>query len=265
MVRGTHTRKRSRSSANTRPMKRRRTARRRTGRRTNNFTSQSGMGGGLQFRSKRLSRRRWNNMLWNNTLQKQHYRSNIAFSTSINTPATATTMTILGLEALRFAGNTFYTAAGGAIAPDTAQSLPVFTGDIVIRGGIMGIQITNTLNTALADGSVIRGTIYLVKTALDYTPTAITNPVNYGWDPTLTPDFRTKIGRVLYKKNFLLKDTESASIEYRLRIEKMDVGDYTNNKNAYVWFILAGNVDSIVAHNLFIQEYYNMSFVADAV
>lgn len=204
-------------------------------------------------------------MIWNSTLQREHYRSNLAVSTSINTPATINTMTLNIQEALRSAGNQFYVAAGGAIAPDAAQALPTFTGDVVIRGGKIGIRVANTFDTADASRSTINGTVFLVRTSLNFTSGSFPATTQVGWDPTLIQDFRTLIGRIVYRKNFLLRDAETADIEYRLKCEKMDVGDYVNTRNTYLWVVLAGNVDVAAARSFAITTYWNLSFSADAV
>jgi len=265
MARGIHTRKRSRpsSSSKGRTFKRRRTARR--GKRSTNFTSQSGIGGGLQFKARRTSRSAYKKHLWDSTLFKEHYRTNSAFATTIATPASQNSMTVLGLEAMRFATNPFYTAAGGAIAPDSAQALPTFTGNPIIRGGMIGMRIANTVDTAVGSTNSLQGTVFLLRTTKNWVPAAITTPVSLGWDPTLVQDFDTVVGKIVYKKHFLLKDTDVATIEYRLKTTKIDVGDYVNTRNTFVWLVLAGNVDNTISHSFAITQYYNMSFAADAV
>lgn len=252
----------ARRRLNFNPKKRRITRR---GRRSNAFTSQSSTGGGLRFKAKKTSRRAYNRHLWDSTLFKEHYRTNSAFATTIATPAAQNSMTVLGLEAMRFATNPFYTAAGGAIAPDSAQALPTFTGAPIIRGGMIGMRIANTIDASVGFTNSLQGTVFLLRTTKNWVPAAITTPVSLGWDPSLVQDFDTTVGRIVYRKNFLLKDTEVANIEYRLKTMKIDVGDYVNTRNTYVWLVLAGNVDNSVVHNFAITQYYNMSFSADAV
>lgn len=265
MARGMQTRKRSRpvSFAGSKPAKRRRFARKR-GRKATNFTSQSGAGGGLNYKSKKLSRRRWNNMLWNTTLMKEHYRSNAAAQTTVNSPASITSMTVSQQSALRFLGNQFYVATGGAIAPDATDPLPLFTGDIIIRGGKMGIRITNTFDTTATTQNSMQGVVMLVKTTKNYQPAGLPATVPVGWDTSLFPDFNTIIGKVVYRKTFLLRDADSANIEYRLKITKLDEGDYLNDFNTYMWYVFVGNVDVASARSMNITYYYNLSFAADA-
>lgn len=269
MARVTHTRiasrsmlgKRRRAVSGVRPFKRRRFVR---GRRSTNFTSQSGIGGGIRFKSRRVRRSTWRSMLWKTTLQKEHWRSYQAVSTTPTTLASTTTMSSVALPAIRFT-NPFWVAAGGAISPDGSTALPLFSGDVVVRGGTMGLRLTNQLDTTAANAVNVHGMVYLVKTSKNYTPGGFPGTVFVGFDPTLISDFDTLVGRVLYRKSFLLKDAESALIEYRLRIQKFDVGDYVNDRNSYVWFIVLGSVDTATSHGVVATRYFNLSFSADAI
>jgi len=265
MARTIQTRKRSRNVAPFKRAFKRRRIVRRGGRKTNAFTSQSGGGGGLRFKARKISRRRWNNMLWNNTLQQTHYRSNVSGVTTLNTPASTNTQNVLIFSGVRLAGNPFYTTAGGAIAPDAAQALPVFTGNVVVRGGIMGCRIANNFDTVDAQRSTIMGTVMLINSSKNYSFAAVPSNVYTGWDPSLIQDFSTTIGRILYRKNFLLRDADTAVVEYRHKIKKYDVGDYVNERNEYLWLVFVGNVDVAAARAVTITSYYNLSFAADGV
>lgn len=266
MVRGIHTRtpsrKRKRNNGSSRPFKKRRFNR---GRKSNNFTSQSGFGGGIRFKSRKVSRSRWSRMLWNNTIQRTHYRSNNAATGTFNTPATTVSMTVSSSPALRFATQQFYIAGGGAIAPDAAQPLPTFTGMFTVRGATIGLRLVNTFDTTAASQNTLNGMAYLIKTSNNFTVANIPATVVVGWDPTLIQDFKTLIGTIIYRKQFLLRDAESALIEYRLRVHNIDPGDYVNDRNTYYWIVIAGNVDVTAARTFTYTAYYNMSFSADAV
>lgn len=264
-MRGTHTRKRSRPQVGG-ARKRRRFVRRkrRVSRKTTNWTTQSGRGNGLNFRSRRLKGRQWRSILWRDTVAKQHYRSNSAVLSTFTTPADAISYQGFSIPALRFGGNTFYTTAGGAIAPDSAQVLPVFTGDTIIRGGMIGMKICNNVDSALVNTGEVFGDIFLVRTTKNYVPGALPANPPVGWEPTLVQDFDTKIGRILYNKKFILKDADAFVCEYRLRVTKVDPGDYVNNLNQLVWIVYAGNTEGIIQHGLSCVSYYNLSFSADA-
>jgi len=244
--------------------KKRRTTRR--GRKTNAFTSQSGSGGAVQYKARRTSRRAYRKHLWNSTLFKEHYRSIGAVGTSMNTPASTNGMSILAEKAIdNGTATNFWLAGGGAIAPDTLQALPAFSGDITIRGGKIGLRIANTLDAVASAATTIHGTAMLVRTTKNFSAAAITTPQLVGWDTSLIPNFDTSVGRVLYRKNFLLKDSDTALIEYRIRLEKIDVGDFNATFNTYLWVIMAGNVDNSASHGMAVTKYFNLSFSADAI
>jgi len=174
-------------------------------------------------------------------------------------------MTSLILPAMRFAATPFYTAAGGAINPDAAQALPIFTGDVTLRGGMIGCRIANTFDATDSARTTIQGTVYLIKTTKNFDPALVLTPLPVGWDPTIVQDFNTFIGRILYRKTFLLRDADSAVIEYRLKCQKIDVGDYVADFSSYAWLVLAGNVDTAAARSFAVTLFYNLSFCADAV
>lgn len=232
---------------------------------SSNFTSQSGIGGGIRFKSRSVPSKQWRDMLWSNSIQKDHYRSNTSGLSTINTPATISTMTVGSFPAYRLSSSNFYVAAGGAIAPDAAQALPVFTGKFVVRGGTLGVRICNTYDTTLASQNTNQGVVYLIKTTKNYTSASIPAAVNLGWDPTLIQDFKTTIGTILYRKEFLLRDADCATCEYRLPVHQVDPGDYINDRNSYIWIICAGNVDVAAARTFTYVGYFNLSFTADAV
>jgi len=252
----------ARRSLNFNP-KKRRVARR--GRKTTNFTSQSGSGGGLRFRSKKVGRRAYKKHLWNSTLFKEHYRSNNAVTQVIATSTNPSQLVNVAESALVAGVNPFYIAAGGAVSPDATQAMPTFNGDVTIRGGMIGLRITNSLDSTLASSNTLQGTAFLIRTTKNWVGAAIPVAVSVGWDPTLIQDFDTRVGRILYKKNFLLKDGDAALIEYRLGVQKVDIGDFVNTYNTYVWIIMAGNVDGAVTHSLNYTKYWNLSFSADAI
>lgn len=263
MARGIHTRKRSRaSSSKGRSFKRRRIVRR--GRKTSAFTSQSGSGGGLGYKARKTSRSNWNKLLWNASLMSTHYRAVNAQVFFPSTPANATQLQAISSTALSN-GSAFWTAGGGAINPDGSNALPTFTGNLLIRGGIMGCRLTNAVDGTAANQNTIHGMIFLIKTTKDWTPATVNAIVSVGWDPSYVQDFNTKVGKIVYKRNFLLKDTDTTLVEYRHKIRKVDEADYFATYNQYVWVVLAGTVDAHVSRAFAFTTYYNLSFCGDSV
>jgi len=243
--------------------KKRRTVRR--GRKTNAFTSQSGSGGGLRFKSKKTSRRAYKKHLWNSTLYKDHYRSTFAASSTITTNTNTNDLVVIPLSSYMNGVTPFYLAGGGAISPDATVPLPPFNGDVTVRGGLIGIRMANTLDTVAANQGTVQVSVILIKTSKAFVVGSVSGTVNTGWDPTLVQDFDTRVGRILYRKNFLLRDADTAVAEYRLPVHKVDQGDQVAILNTYLWLVMAGNVDSSTAKSVNVTRYWNMSFAADAI
>lgn len=264
MARGIHTRKRSRPSGTTgRSFKKRRTARRRTARKSNNFTSQNGHGGGIRYNGRKVKPSMYRKLLWNSTVLKTKYRSNNVITGTIATPASVSTYTVQQRNAFN-TGAQFWTGSGGAIAPDGTQSLPTFTGNMIIRGGKIGLRITNAFDANDALRWSVQCNVMLIKTSRAFIAGAIPTTVGLGWDVTLLQDFATNVGKVVYQKNFLLRDADTANIEYRLKVQTVDPGDYAAVRNTYLWVIIAGNVDNPVSTLVTTQVYHNLSFVGDS-
>jgi len=241
--------------------KRKRTNRRRSlrGRKTSAYTSKSAQGHTFSFKSKRLSRQRWKKMLWDSTLQSTHYRSLNAFTVNSTSPANTTTYQVQLIPALRFAGSQFYIPAGGLVPTDGAV-LTGFVGNIVIRGGTIGLSLTNIGSIT----STMRFKVFLVKTSRAWTGLSLpANPV-LGFDPSIIVDFQLTIGRILLAKDFILDNNTTMDLKYRLPVYKIDRDEYDQDKNSYVWVVYGNDTEagSSVWSN---QAYYNLSFAADAI
>lgn len=204
-------------------------------------------------------------MLWNATLMKDHYRSNAATSQSVSTPATISSMSVVAEAAWKPAGNAFWTLTGGATTGDTIVPLTGYNGDIIVRGGKIGIRLVNAFDTVDANRSTIHGQIMLIRTTKNFISGVLPLTCPVGWDVTFVNDFSTVVGKILYKKQFLLRDADTAVVEYRVRTQKIDRGDYDSNYNNYIWVIIVGNVDIAAARAVHYTTYHNISYSADAV
>lgn len=264
MARFTHTRvasrsvlgKRKASGTARRPFKKRRFVR---SRRSSAFGSHSSAGQGRLFRSKKVVRKRWNSMLWNSTLQKQHYRSISSTSNSQATPGGAPTMAISQYSALNLTGN-FYNAAGGAQAVDAAVPVPVFQDDIIIRGGMLKLTLTNEV----ASSEPIKVIVFLVKTGTssNFALLPITAPIS--WDPSIVIEWNRNIGKIMLRREFLIENSNVNEITWRLPVQKMDPSMYQNGLMTYHW-IVCTNSPAGGAVNLIVVRSFNLSFVGDAV
>lgn len=222
------------------------------------------------FRSKKISRRRWNNMLWNNTLQKPHFRSLQASATSITTPVGlgALVNATFGIESmLKLAGvNPFWTVAGGAIPIDETTAVPLFSqSSIVLRGGLTTIAFTNT---SQVDTVRIRVWALMAKERVEggVLP-AVGAAVTREWDPSLVPDFSQSF-RVMYSKEvMLLPGSRPLEIKHRHRLQKIDFDTFVNEDGLQPFFAYtAANMSTIDAAAEVAQVIIsnNLSFAGDA-
>jgi len=260
MARYLQKRKRSSYGGKKRNFKRRRTNRSR-GSRVSSTTSKAGKFATIgAFKSRKLSRRKYNHALWNSTMFMPHYRSIASGVSVINTNASAGLCTCSLVGGLSVGSQPFYLLAGGAQALDTGVAVPTFNGDITIRGGTMGIQLANDV----ADATSQNITVFLVRTGKEYDVAGFPTNVNIGWDPTIVPDFSTNVGKIIMRKEVILENVSSAMVSYRIPIQKIDRVAYLANKNMYVWIIIA-NSPSGTAATFTVVNYFNLSFVGDAV
>jgi len=194
-----------------------------------------------------------------------HYRAIKSVSSQFNTQAGVDTMTCVPFSALRPSGVNFWTAAGGAVTPDAANTLPVFTGNLILRGGMIGLRLTNNFDTTDGQRNTLAGTVMLVRTTKQYVVGSIPGSVPVGWDPSYIQDFTSKVGTILYKKNFLLRDADICNVEYRLKVRAIDQTDYFSDWSQLVWMVLGGNVDIAAVRTMSLTAYYNISFTGQTV
>lgn len=246
-----------------RPMRRRRFS----SRKNSNWTSQSSKPGGITFKKRRFGRARWKNLLWTSTQGMTHYRSSNAAATTLTCAAGADLNLVSLQTSRRFAGNAFWVTAGGAVNPDGGV-MPTFSAnsDITVRGGVYGIRIGNIPDLSDANKDSINVVIYLIKTSKGFTPASVpATSVSVGWDPTLIADFQTTIGKVILRKNFLVNEGDSFTIERRMSVQKVDQTEYGNLISEYQWMVVYGNTAGVSANTLKVTTYYNMSFSGDTV
>lgn len=246
------------------PVKRSRPMRRRRFRRKSSaITSKSGTGGSIRFKARKLSRSRWNKMLWDSTLMKNHWRSMGSVAVTQTSPADSALATWAALQAVETGtGSNFWLTSGGAQPSDTGVAVPPFTGDLVIRGGRIGISFYNQST----DVSGVEVMCMLIKTTEVLGTTApITGSFSIGWDPTSVADFTRQFGKVVYRRRFLLENDTASEVEYRLPIQKVDQGTWAVNGLKYIWYIGISNMQNAVAVGCSIRRYFNLSFVGDSV
>jgi len=234
------------------------------GGRSTTLTTQTGAGRTFGFKGKKISKKSWNSMLWKNSLQKSHYRSAWAITFNYPTLASPAVSDVRYLSADDNTAAPFWQAAGGALGEDSGVLAPGFAGDIIFRGGTLGLIIGNT-NDAV-DFDNIRAEVYLIKTGERFDGAAIPATVALGWDPSLIQDFKSRVGRIIKRWDFLIDNNNSVEIKYRKPIQKHDQGEYVNGFHRYFWFILASNASGAATPTTVqVTRYMNASFSGDAI
>lgn len=266
MARHIQTRKRSGGVLKRSSKKRKVVRRRRT---TNGRTTTSRASGATSigtFRTKKTSLRTWRNMLWRDTAAKTHYRSIFDATTPMATPNDLINATLAPFNALT---TPFWTAAGGAQQADTGVAVPTFNGDIILRGGISRIAISNRPDSTILNSDVCRVTVYAVWTDSNNSGVVLPTVVKTMWDPSLFPDF-TRYGKVMFKREALLKgDGEAVQVYFKYKPQKIDQAVFSAGGSRLVWMVLVSQLTNSelvpVAENLDVVNSHNISFSADAV
>jgi len=265
MVRTTQTRIASRSVLGKRRrlqsgarFKRRRLNTRR--RRAVTQTTQSAVGRFLPFRSRRVPGRTWRSMIWRDSLQMSHYRSNAARSSSITSAATVTQKTISMIDALDNGAGFFWNSSGGAQVLDTAGGIPTWNGDIILRGGKTSCSFYNesTANPVEIEAFYI---IPSPRMTTGVVPTLVT----VGWDPSIIPEFRQNVGKIIYRTKFLLEPNATSTIDRRLRVQKIDQKAWSDGMRPR-WIITVRDFASsaVLTTNVITVVSFNLSFAGDA-
>jgi len=236
--------------------------------RNKTWTSQSATGNQYNYRSRKLRPRAWRRKLWNDTLAKTHYRSsgNGAGTLATQTTIGSATVSIFFPTFIGTPGPTtaFWTTTGGLVTPDTGETAPTFgPGDIVIRGGRIGITIT----CPDAVTEEIGVTIWVVRLTNDPNVGAIGATLPYGSMIDINPDFAYRVGKVLYNKQAILSGAyPSFTLEHRMRVEKIDKEIFGTELGHQVAFIVAiANLQTTDARTLSTIAYHDLSFTADAI
>lgn len=250
--------KRKRAGLGVRPFKRRRISVRR---RNTSYNTKSGAARSFFFRKRRLSGRTFRRIIYRNSQFTTHYRSIGSTSGSLASPVGSTTANTSFVNALDNGAATFWTTTGGALSPDTGVSVPLFKGDITLRGGIIGVRVYN-------DGAYpMHLKIWLVWTKDSFA----TNSANYtlsgvpiGWDPTTVPDFARDL-TFIKSWSFNIEQLNMITVEHKLRPTKIDQLRFATDVTRPFWLFSVSDGDTAGQDNARVVSYFNVSFSADAI
>lgn len=249
--------KRKRAGLGKRAFKRRRITRR--GRNATSYSGARGNATSVPYKSRRLNPRAFQRILYRDTQAMQHYRSVGAGSGSISTPVGSNTMTISLLQAMDNGVASFWSTGGGVLAPDASAAIPLFRGDITVRGGMVGLRL-------YGDGAYpSQLMIYLVKNCPRPDSSIVTSPQPVGWDPTTVPDFTRDFGRVIFSRRMILEPLGMISVERRIWPMKIDQQSWGVDAQRLTWLIAVADGDTSGQDNIRCVPYFNLSFSADAI
>jgi len=241
--------------------------RRRRGRksRTISYTSKKGTGSAIPFRSRKLNGRKYRSILWRDSILKTKYRTNFAFTQGQATPANSAQFSVGLYDAFGNTASPPWTTGGGTLAQDFGTAVPVFSGDIIVRGGVLGIRVTNQA----ADSQPQEVKVFLMMTPKRTTtgaalaPPAISNqPV--GFELNQLTDFSSIYGTILMSKTALLENSNVVSFTYRMRTHKIDQFEYAQAAKRFYWIVAVGGTESATASTATITQFWNASFVGDS-
>lgn len=228
------------------------------------YTTQSGIGGANNFRSRRIRAKAYRKILWNDGLLKTHYRSIAASSTVTGTPNTVVDSTFQLLKGLTNGAGQFWEVAGGALPVDGGVAVPTFGQSITVRGGMARITLTTN---STDDGVRVR--VWAVwSNERPSMPVSGTVPLD--WDPSVLPSFQRNVGRILMSREaLLLPGSNGLTLTYRLRPQRIDKEVFQNDGNSLFWFYTvmqtSNNDIGPLAEAVTVVRSFNLSFTGDEV
>jgi len=229
-------------------------------RRTGSVTTQSGTGYGPKFTSKKLSLTAYRKKLWDSTFMKAHYRTIYAVSTVISTFGPNTTINQSLLNADDNGVAAFWEPTGGAIDPDGGV-VPVFSDDVVLRGGMHRISVGNRSPVAEA----VRVEIFLLRSGATFNTAGFPTTVPVGWDPSLWPEFHAKIGVIVQRKTFLLENGNSGEMFVKRKVQKIDQINQAAGRYRFYWLVAVSNATGVTAQDVDVVRSTNLSFCGDTL
>lgn len=216
------------------------------------------------YRGKKISPSLWKKKLWDSTLQKSHYRVAATWIDTISTPANRSQSQSTIYQA-QSNGNLFWGATGGAIDVD-GGTIPTFSDDLIIRGGSLSLTVTYVDNTvALGDHCKVK--IMLIKGADNINFSGFNGIRDANWDSTMFPEFRARVGKVLFQKEFDLGTEIGTAMTFKRRIgiQKIDTEGWgVLGTGRHYWVVTATNPANNAGTDLTLTFGMSMSFSGDS-
>lgn len=214
------------------------------------------------FKRKKLGGRKWRRELFDYTKWKAHYRSVNALTLAMNTDAT---LVVANNILVRAIPSDFWLAPV-ALPIDAGTVVPLFESDIVLRGGIVRLNV----GTTLPDSDALRVRVWGIWTSAAAPTVGMSAYVGASvvdWDPTCIPDFHNNGKIVLYREATLTSGDQAMDITYKMRAQKIDKITFSvEGGNTLFWWIQVYKITNTTAlqQNVDYTRSHNLSFSADA-
>jgi len=226
----------------------------------------------MGFKSRKMRPRSFRSLLWKTSMHQQHYRS-LASSTSthatVDAQSGAADTYLPLMDGIGSTNLGFWES--GVQNPDEAVSAPAsFSGYVILRGGVIKISIFNPSSTDSV-GFRLFVISYIKNPDIALFPSSTT--VFRSWDPSCIPDFARKVGKVIHTREGTIRVLSSSSVEYKLRVTKVDQATYrvvgagpnTLVAGGQLGFILVlYNLSTGTPINCIVNTSRNLSFSGDA-
>jgi len=197
---------------------------------------------------------------------KTKFRTNLAFTQAHAAPATSAQFSVVLYDAFGNTASPFWTPSGGTLVADFGGAVPTFIGDIIVRGGTLGVRVSNQA----ADLQPLECKVFLLMTpkktsvgAAVPPPTISNQPI--GFDLSQLTDFSSLYGKILYSRSALIENANVVEFVYRMRVHKVDQFEYSQTSRRFYWVVCIGATESSSAPSATVTQFWNASFVGDAV
>jgi len=208
------------------------------------------------WRTKKISRRRWRKSLWDTTRHETHWRSIFSGTFQNATPNVINTAIQITVGAIT---GSFWTVGEGLQPQDATEAAPFFAGDLVLRGGMSKMTMSN--NTSLDSIKVKVWTVWTTERP-DFA--ILPTPVPPEWDPSIVPEFERFGKPVGMREFFLLPGNRPVEITYRYKPRKIDKDIHAIGGHQLFWIITAySSSPNDTGDNFTLQVTQNVSFSGD--
>jgi len=159
--------------------------------------------------------------------------------------------------------NNFWIGAGGAQPLDIGVSVPLFSGDITMRGASCEMTFSTLEATS---GGTVKVKAWLVWTTPDPDFANMPTSAAIGWDPTMVADFAKDIGKVYRFNEFELGDGSSTTLKYHIKTMKIDQKKFDAlGSIPIVIYTYEQNQNTGDPFVFFFKQSCNLTFSADAI